>query len=205
MNLDRMVVRQVIAGVDWGFTNPGVINVFAVDGDKRMYQLREHYMSRKTIDWWLERAIAARDDLGVDVFACDPSEPGYIQQFVDAGLNAIKATNDILPGITAVMQRLSPAGDGRPRLLFNRDALQEQDPVLLDRKLPICTVDEIPSYVWPTKKGPRSTQERPEDHSNHGMDTVRYAVAYIDLGEDGYSESTEETLAALADYYAGWT
>ena len=33
---DTKYITRYVAGVDWGYTNPGVILVFAVDGDERM-------------------------------------------------------------------------------------------------------------------------------------------------------------------------
>lgn len=188
MKLNRLKVRQVIAGVDWGFTNPGVINVFAVDGDKRMIQLREHYHTRKTIDWWIDKAQAAVRDLGVEVFVCDPAEPGFIQQFNDAGLNAIKGRNEILPGISSVAARLVPDGTGRFRLLMYRDALQERDQDLVDRGLPSSTADEFTSYVWPKTSSGSIQKDRPVDENNHGMDSVRYPVMYLDIDTGDYSE-----------------
>ncbi|HEU0164304.1 MAG TPA: phage terminase large subunit, partial [Thermomicrobiales bacterium] len=201
--VNRLVTRQVVAGVDWGYTNPGVISVFGADYDYRLFQFAELYMTRKTIDWWIEQAIVLRDEFGIDAFICDPSEPGYIQQFINAGLNAVSAKNDILPGITKVMERLKPAGDDRRRFFLNRSGLRMPDPELVDKKLPICTADEMTSYVWPTKTGVRAAKERPEDHDNHGLDTARYVVAYYDLGDDGYSEDTELALNEMLAYQAG--
>jgi phage terminase large subunit len=201
MNLNRLKVRQVIAGVDWGYTNPGVIDCFAVDGDLRMVQLREHYHTRKTIDWWIERATAAVRDLDVDVFVCDPSEPGFIQQFVDAGLNAIKARNDILPGISAVAARLAPDGVGRKRLLMYRDALRERDDDLVERGLPASTVDEFTSYVWPKGISGAVQKDKPVDEHNHGLDALRYAVMYLDIDTDDHE--LRAPTGALADYLRG--
>lgn len=194
MNLNRLKVRQVIAGVDWGFTNPGVINVFAVDGDNRMVQIREHYHTRKTIDWWIEKGQRAVTDLGVEVFVCDPAEPGFIQQFNDAGLYAIKGRNEILPGISAVSARLAPDGTGRRRLLMYRDALQERDQDLVERGLPSSTADEFTSYVWPKTSSGSIQKDKPIDENNHGLDTVRYACMHLDIGAAG-------DLSDLDDYY----
>ena len=182
MKLNRSVVRDVIAGVDWGFTNPGVIVVFAIDGDGRMYLIREHYMTRQTIDWWLVRAKQCQRDLGVSVFVCDPAEPGFIQQFNKAGLRAVAGKNEILPGIDAVQQRLDIAGDGKPRLMLYQDALVELDQQLRDEGKPTCTADEVTTYVWEMpRSGKTAGKDKPVDDSNHGLDALRYAVAHLDL------------------------
>jgi len=162
---------RYVAGVDWGYTNPGVIGIYGLTGDDDMYLIEEIYRIQKTDDWWLKQAKQLAARYAVEVWACDPSEPAYIQKFQNAGLNAIKAFNGVLPGITAVKQRLA---DGR--LFISRDALKQEDPELAEAHLPTRTYDEIQGYVWADKK----TQEVPVKENDHGLDQLRYAVCYVD-------------------------
>src|SRR6185503_3401091 len=109
--LNRDVIKQTLASVDWGFTNPGVIQVYGIDGDDRAYLLREHYKTGKTVDeYWVPLAKELKKEFGISKFICDHSEPAYIEQFNKAGLNAMKATNAIAPGINNVQARLKVAG-----------------------------------------------------------------------------------------------
>lgn len=180
--LNRDVIRDVIVGVDWGFTNAGVLLVFAVDADGRMYLVYEVYMTRKIIDWWIEQARAINQRFNPSAFVCDPSEPGYIEQFKQAGLPAEKAENDIKPGIDAVQARLRPEDDSRPRLYLYLDALAAIDEDLKEAGKPWCTAQEFLSYVWPTASGARDTlSEKPVDDHNHGLDALRYGAAHFDL------------------------
>ena len=109
-------VRRIIASIDWGYTNPGVLQVWAVDGDGRMILLHELYQTRRLIDWWVEQARILQERYSIELYACDPSEPAYIAQFRRAGLNALPAENDLAPGIQQVQARLTIQADGRPRL-----------------------------------------------------------------------------------------
>jgi phage terminase large subunit len=177
--------RAALAGVDWGFTGPGVITVWQEDSDKRLYMVREYYRTHETIDWWLERAKEIKREFNPEAFVCDPSEPGYIKQFIDAGLNAVQGINDIRPGIDAVQQRLQVASDGRARLYIVRDALRERDETLVDERQPFGTVQEFDSYVWPKNIAGKPVKEVPVDAFNHGLDTVRYVVAHRDLADGG--------------------
>lgn len=43
--INREVIKRVLASVDWGFTNPGVIQVYGIDEDDRAYLLREIYQT----------------------------------------------------------------------------------------------------------------------------------------------------------------
>ena len=171
-------VRYAIATVDWGYTNPGVVQVWAFDGDGRMYLVAETYRSRELIEWWVRRAKALREAWNVEAFACDPSEPAYIEAFRRAGLPASKADNDIEAGVNAVKERLKPAGDGRPRLYVYDKALAEDDPELRTKKHPVGSVEEVENYTLVQKKDEPLPREEPEDEFNHAMDCWRYAARY---------------------------
>jgi len=180
-SVDHSIFRRYVAGVDWGFTEPGAIELFGVDGDSRMYRVREVYRSRKTIDWWVKQASELHKSYGIEMFACDPSEPAYIEAFRNAGLPAIEAFNDIAPGVQAVRQRLAMQEDERARLYFVPSPLDEQDDALTSAKKPTSLIDEMDSYSWPKTSEGKSNKEVPEDRDNHGQDAARYAVAAVDL------------------------
>ncbi len=169
---------------DWGFVNAGVLQAWAVDYDGRLFLDREWYMTRKPMEgWWIPRAVQLSNELDIREWVCDPSEPAFIAQFNAAGLNATSATNDILPGITAVQNRLS--GPNGPRLFILEDALMERDELLAENKLPWATVQEIPEYVWAKNVGGETLKDKPVDAFNHGLDALRYAVAHLDLDGAG--------------------
>ncbi len=169
--------RSYFAAQDWGYTNPGVLGVFAEDGDGRLYLVAEHYMTGQTVDaWWVPRAKALHERYHFQSIQCDPSEPDFIQQYVSAGLPAVKATNAIAPGVGAVRTRL----DDR-RLFFVRDALLERDESLVAEYRPFSVTQEFSSYVWPKDVTGRVVKEVPQGGVDHGMDMIRYAVAHRDL------------------------
>lgn len=173
---DLKQAKRFVAGVDWGFTNPGVIHIYAMDGDDRMTLVHEVYRSRQLIDWWVDKAKAIMREYHIEAFHCDPAEPAYILQFQQANIPAMEAVNDIRPGIDAVKQRLRVADDGRPRLQFWRDARLETDSVLEFAKKPLGVLDEITAYVWPKSSDGRPIKEVPVKENDHAMDCMRYAV-----------------------------
>jgi len=175
------VARRTFAALDWGFTNPGVLGVFDEDSDGRLYLTHEYYMTHRTIDWWIAAAKGLAGRYRIERFVCDPAEPAYITQFVAAGLPAIAANNAIAPGINAVQLRLKAASDGKPRLFLVRDALVGRDETLVEAREPWSTAQEFDSYVWPKDATGRAKKEKPVDAYNHGLDMLRYAVAYRDL------------------------
>ncbi len=181
VTLNRDKIRRVVCGVDWGFVHPGVIEVFALDGDGRMYRVWEVCRTGKTIDWWVERAKEIHSCFKVEQFVCDPAEPAYITQFQAAGLPTTAGFNGIAAGIQAVQQRLVKAGDGRPRLVFLRDEREGRDPALVEQKKPTCFEEEVEGYIWPTaNKAVRAKDEVPVKNDDDCCDAVRYAVCYVD-------------------------
>lgn len=190
-----------LAGVDWGFTNPGVIQVWGIDSDKRMIRVREIYRTKKTIDWWILQAIKIQETYRC-TFVCDPSEPGYIQQFRNAGLNVVEAFNDISLGINNIQQRLAMRENKRPRLIFLRDGLIDRDEELAAKYKPTCAEEEIEAYVWPKDKDGKALKEVPMDDNNHAMDAMRYVAAHVDdLEHKGEIEDLEEDVALdIGDY-----
>lgn len=200
---DRLRHSWCFGTADWGWTNPGVLQVWAVDHDDRLLLVAEHYHTRKTVDgWWVPRAVELTDRYGVQQWCCDPSEPQYIELFRNAGLNAGPAVNDLLPGITAVQERLRVDGSGAPRLMIAADALLERDEALVEAKLPWSTLQEIPEYVWARNAGGLLLKEKPVDQNNHGLDSLRYACAHLDLS-GGVVRPLDPQLAAAFAFLPG--
>jgi hypothetical protein len=177
-------VRRWVAGVDWGFTEPGTIQLCGIDGDGRMYRVSEIYRSRKLIDWWVDRAKELHAEHRIETFACDPAEPAYIEAFRAAGLPVTEAFNDISPGVQGVQKRLEVQPDNRPRLQLVEQDPDGADEVLQAAKKPLGLIDEMDAYSWPKTREGKPNKEVPEDKDNHACDALRYAVAYVDgLGE----------------------
>jgi PBSX family phage terminase large subunit len=183
--LNRNTVQRVICGVDWGWRNPGTLLVFAVDSLDRMYLIREVYRTGKTIDWWIAQAQMLNQFYGIEAFMADPSQPGYIQQFREAGLNAIGATNDIIPGINTMKEQLQIAPDGRPRFYVYENSLLERDEQREEDRLPVCFEDEILEYVWAEAKEGQAEKELPVKAQEHSLDAARYACVYVNGSSSG--------------------
>lgn len=202
VKLNHHRLQDVIGAVDWGFTNPGVIQVWAIDRDSRDFLVHEIYMTKRTIDWWIEQAQELQAHFNISRFICDPAEPAFIDMFKQAGLYAVPGNNSLSLGIQKVQERLKVAGDGRPRLYILRDSLLEADRSLYreypgDLK-PVNTEQEFTSYVWPEGIDGRAVKEVPLDLYNHGMDALRYMVMALDSEENRIG--IEDAPAELADW-----
>lgn len=172
------VYTRYVAGVDWGFANPGVILIGGVDGDGRIGIVHEMYRQRTRIEEWVDAAVQLRDTYQVTAWYCDPSNPDNIKKFIEAGLKAEPANNTVLTGIHAVKARLA-AVDGEPRLLVTRDAVN--------------LVDEFESYQW--AKNQHGLKDEPLKTHDHAMDALRYLVMGVDYPTRKKVEARTQTYA----------
>lgn len=201
-SINKLKIRRFVAGVDWGYTNPGVINIFGIDNDGRVYLLREVYRTKKRIEWWVEQAQALNAEFGyIEEWICDPSEPAYISDFCESGLNAIGADNDIIPGIDATKEYLDVAGDGRARFYVYEYSLLERDELRDNDHQPVCFENEINAYVWPKLKDGQPVKEVPVKLNDHSMDNTRYTLKRLkDLGAGAIDNDTVNAIRIYAGY-----
>lgn len=198
--------------IDFGFKNPFVCSWYAVAPNGIMVRYREIYRTQTlvedharkiaecegweysveygTITW--HRPISARENIIATICDHDAEDRATLERY---GIKTIPAIKYIKLGIEAVQQRLKAA-----TVVFMRDSLVEIDTDLDTQHLPKCTEDEFEGYVYPeNKNNNKATPELPIDKLNHGMDTLRYAVAFIDdLGIE--LEDIQETVEYDEDY-----
>lgn len=171
--------------IDYGYTNPFVWQAWAEDGDGRLFRYREIYMTRRLVADHATAILeaAAGEPWPVAIVTDHDAEDRATFERA-TGLRTLPAFKAVTPGIQGVQRRLRAAGDGRPRLFFLRDSLVEVDEELLDAKKPICTEDEFEGYVWDTtgaqRPGAQRRGDQPVKRDDHGMDTTRYLVAFVD-------------------------
>jgi phage terminase large subunit len=169
-----------VRSIDFGYTNPFVCQWWAIDGDGRAFLYREIYLTKRIVSDHAKRIKTLSEGERVEVTISDHDAEDRATLHA-SGILTVAAHKAITPGIQAVERRLRPAGDGRPRLFVFRDALVERDESLASQRMPTATADEFDVYVWPKGQDGRAVKEVPLDKDNHGMDALRYLVAYLDL------------------------
>lgn len=171
--------------IDFGYTAPFVAQLWAEDGDGRLYLIREHVRTRMLVE---DHAVVIRDRL----LAGQPRPRGIITDH-DAedratlekhlGMRTTAAKKTVSDGIQAVQSRLKVQGDGRPRLFVVRGALLDRDPEMDEASLPAGLAEEVAGYVWAVRPGNKGgLKEEPLKENDHSMDALRYVVAERDLG-----------------------
>jgi phage terminase large subunit len=160
---------RVIAGVDWGFTDPFVIVPRAII-DGRHYQICEHYRTQQRVTDMIESARRLTNLYGIEHFFCDPSRPDLISEFNMHGIPASAANNEIQKGIEYHYELIKT---GKYKIF------KESSP---------HTLDEYATYHYPEPKDlspdQKQKDELPVDQTNHAMDANRYAtMASFNLGK----------------------
>ncbi len=155
-NIPRKIVTT-IAGVDWGWTNPGAIVVVVMNAEGLHVVAEEVVESQRPIDWWIQQAQRLMDKWQVERFVCDPSEPANIDAFRRSGLPAMEANNAVIPGIAAVNGLLE-----NKRLLVKRECVE--------------TISEFAMYSWQLDRNNELRPDQPAKVRDHAMDALRYAI-----------------------------
>lgn len=170
--------------VDFGYTNPFVWQSWAVDPDGRMFLHREIYQSQRLVEDLSKMVIeASAGDPRPEAIVCDHDAEGRATFERHTGLRTVPAFKDVAGGIQAVQERVRPAGDEKPRIYIMRDArAHPADSELTVRRLPTCTLEEVEGYVWAVDRVTKKPKhDEPVKENDHGMDCLRYAVAYVDM------------------------
>jgi phage terminase large subunit len=167
--------------VDFGFKNPFVWQEWAIDPDGRLWRIQEIYKSKTLVEDHARRILQLTKGSPEPIaIVCDHDAEDRATLERHLGMKTKAAHKTVSDGIQAVKSRLRPEDDGKPRIYFVRDAIDERDADLEERKLPCCTEEEFDGYVWDTSGGRRKGEE-PVKENDHGSDATRYAVAERDL------------------------
>ena len=172
--------------IDWGHTNPTVVQFWAVDPDGRLFLYREWVRTLMLVKDHAEKILSIvapkgkwREPKPKAIIADHDGEArGQWRQHV--GIGTKPADKRVVTGIEAMQARLRVAGDGRPRLFVMRNALVDRDPHMVERQAPIGLAEEIEAYVWAPDREGRATREEPVKVHDHSMDAARYMVMHLD-------------------------
>lgn len=148
-------VRRVMYGVDWGFSSPAAVVCVIETRTDEFAVVDEVYADRLTIDDMASAIQGLHERWGAGTVYCDPAEPDSIESLQRAGIDAVQADNDILPGIqtvTALMDALS-VHEGCDNL-----------------------IRELNQYRYPDADDTENPSEKPLRVNDHAADALRYCL-----------------------------
>ena len=173
--------------VDFGFTNPTVVQFWREDHDGRLYLTRELYRTQRLVEDHAKDILQVLDGAKPRAVICDHDAEDRATLERHLGMSTVAARKSVSDGIQAVKGRLNMAGDGKPRLFMVRGALVERDSELGEAKKPTCTWEEVTGYVWDRGTAQQQANDKPPKEApvkvnDHGMDAMRYMAAELDVG-----------------------
>lgn len=168
-----------IGSVDFGYTNPSVFQLWALDPDGRMYLEREIYRTQTLAADLGAEILALTRGLRLEAVVADHDAEDRATLY-RAGVQTRAAIKETIAGIQKVQNRLRLAADGRPRLFIMQGATVSRDAELLAAHKPTSTLEEFEGYVWQRAHDGKPLKEEPLKVNDHGMDALRYAVEYAD-------------------------
>lgn len=167
-----------ICSIDFGFNAPFVCQWWAIDQDANMYLYREIYQTELLITDAAKKIIQYSSGEDISAYVAD-HDAGERAVLASHGIHTIAADKDVIVGIDAVKMRMNPRANGKPSLYIMANCLVEQDPVLVYRSQPTCTLDEYYGYIYKIPKPGDVSKDEPLKKNDHGMDAKRYAVMYV--------------------------
>lgn len=179
-----------IWGIDFGYVNPFVWQMWAIDPDGRLWLEKEVYQTQMLVeDIWEQKikplVIAKNGEWKYprpDWIVTDHDAEDRATFEKHSGLRTIAAIKDVSPGIQAMQKRLAAR-----RMFICRDSLHERDPLLVEASLPMGFAGEITGYVWKAKPSvstssqDKPTPDEPLKVNDHSLDASRYVTAQLDL------------------------
>jgi len=148
--LDKNKIRDVVYGVDFGWTNPSAVVAVGFDGDDRAYILDEFYQNRIQPEVLISEAKLMQERWGKGPLYCDRSEPQTIDAMRKAGLQARPDKSKRDDGIHDLGGRFILQKDNRPRIYVSSGCVN--------------WIHEVMVYDVEVKE------------NDHAMDATRYAL-----------------------------
>lgn len=157
-DLTDMDFSLILAGVDFGYTNPAGVLRIAKDRDSRYWVTDEWYETKQTTE---TIADTVQGYMPSRVYP-DPAEPDRIEILKKKGLNCLSVSKDIVAGIGMVRQMFK-----QNRLFVSKSCKN--------------LLWELETYHYPDKKPDRNEEEKPVKENDHLMDSLRYAIYMEEL------------------------
>ncbi len=147
--------KEVICGIDWGFSNPAAIAVIGIDHDNTFYLIDEYYKSGQVTAEIIVKLKELAGKYNIRMFYPDSAESDRLEEMKRAGLyprEVNKSKDSVKFGIDKVRE-LIRRGQFK---VFNTCKY---------------TLDELSTYHYP-----EGLKEEPIKEDDHLMDAIRYAI-----------------------------
>ncbi len=147
--------------LDFGFTDPNAFVCELVDNKNKIIYIFDEWYAQGVTNQIIAKQIKAMG-YGSERIVCDSAEPKSIAELQEAGIKA------------------EPSRKGRDSVNHGIQQIQNYKIIVH----PKCKEfwREIQNYCWAKDKNGKPT-DKPDHEFSHGMDSMRYGVAHLLLGD----------------------
>lgn len=179
-SLAGRVWRDVVAGQDWGWSNPGALLVGCMDGRGDLYIVAEEVHARMNVDdtprGWLPLLFRRCREKRVRRLYADPARPDAIEsagaKLRGLGTLVYAADNDVAQGLRRIIARLEWAVERARTKSTDGAELVGRSALYISDACP-HTIAEMEGYVRRRERDGRFS-EQPLKRDDHAMDALRY-------------------------------
>jgi len=145
--------KEVILGIDFGYTNPAAVVRIVVDSDNGYWVTDEWYKTGQTNENIIQACALFKANRAYP----DPAEPDRIAELIRGGVNCLETSKDVEAGIDKVKE------------LFKQGRLHIADSC-------VNLIWELETYRYPDKRPDQNEKETPIKENDHCLDALRYAL-----------------------------
>lgn len=103
---------KIVAGVDWGYTHPFVIIIYAILVTGEVWCIDCYSAPGLEFPDMLNAALTFRDKYDPEKWWCDQQQPSHIKSFNKNRMKSPKFTKDVMGGIESMRSKIT-TGDGK--------------------------------------------------------------------------------------------
>jgi len=175
--------KEVICGIDWGFTAPAAVVVIGIDGDGRFYVIDEYYKTGKTTQEIIERVKYFTEQYKIRFYYPDPAEPDRLEEMKRFGL---------FPREVVKNKDSSKRGVDQIRELIRQNRFYVFEPCRF-------TQEEFSLYQYPEEKEGK-IDEDPIKDNDHLMDALNYAIRTYSPPQKTYQKRAYQATNSITGY-----
>lgn len=150
--------KEILAGVDFGYTNPSAILIIGVDYDNNYWIVDEWYKTQQT----KEQLITVLNTFHPNYVYPDPADAEGVAKLEEAGFNVMEVSKNKVEGINKVRECIK---QGRLKV----------------KKGCVNFIEEIESYHYPDQNPDGNNKEEPVKENDHLCDCVKYSLYNHDI------------------------
>ena len=188
-------IKWCFGSMDFGYTNAGVLQVWLVDYEDRIYRAVEIHRREMGKDWWADRLDELHLEFNLHGVVADSADAEGVVKMndrltkrgadrivrgVDKSLRRGSRTGFVPTKLDLVRDMMNPDQPGGSRMYWLHDAMREYPcPISTEKMKPTSSTEEIPGYTYRLHEEGKPDKEEPDPAcADDGCDATGYAAVY---------------------------